>query len=117
MDNPIEPINDQITFKASILDYLGKFEGGIMVKVAIVIDENYFEAIFYYTEERCLITVDEELEEKYFGGIIEQWSEYKNLMKYLINHVVPWKEMFNSIDDVKIPNQPEQPYTSNPDTQ
>ena len=63
------------------------------------------------------VLTKKELEEKYFGGIIEQWSEYKNLMKYLINHVVPWKEMFNSIDDVKIPNQPEQPYTSNPDTQ
>jgi len=91
-------------FKASILDYLGKHEEGIMCRVSIVVDETYFEGIFYYTDKYLIITVDKELEENFFKCPIEQWESYEPLMQYLINQVVPWTEMINSCDPIDTSN-------------
>lgn len=93
--------NPSLKFKAAILDYMGKYDNGIMVKVSITVDSDYFEGIFFYNENQCLITVEEELETNYFGGPIEDWEDYVPLMQYLINHVVPWTEMINNIDPIE----------------
>lgn len=92
-------------FKASILDYLGKHDNGILCRVAIVLeDQKYFEGVFFYTDKYLIITVDKELEETYFKCPIEEWESYEPLMQYLINQVVPWGEMINSCDPVEVPN-------------
>ena len=89
-------------FKASILDYLGKYENGIMARVSIVIDDKYFEGIFYYTDTYLVLTVEKELEENIFHCPIEEWENYEPLMQYLINRVVPWSEMINSCDPISM---------------
>lgn len=90
-------------FKASVLDYMGKHENGIMTRVSIVIDESYFEGIFFYTNNYLVLTVDKELEENVLQCKIEEWESYEPLMQYLINNVVPWTEMINSCDPIEIP--------------
>jgi hypothetical protein len=87
------------TTKTSIIDYLGKFEGGIMVLISITLDSDYHEGIFYYTADSIVFNVDSGFEEK-IGCKIEQWSEYTNVIKTILKSVVPFNQMIGRIDDV-----------------
>ena len=49
---------------ASILDYLGKFEGGILVSVGLMYEVNFYNVIFYYTSDKMIITTDDNFKEK-----------------------------------------------------
>ena len=85
--------------KASILDYLGKFEGGIMVLVSLMCDGVYHEGVFFYTADQMVLNVDELVEQK-LGCAIEDWSGYPDLLKSILKTLVPYKEMITRIDDV-----------------
>lgn len=85
--------------KASILDYLGKFEGGIMVLCSLMCGDEYHEAMFFYTSDQMVLSVDESVEQK-IGCRIEDWSGYPDLLKSILKSLVPYNEMINRIDDV-----------------
>lgn len=85
--------------KTSILDYLGKFEGGIMVLIALSCDSEYYEGIFYYTSESIVFSVDDRFEEK-IGSKIEKWLGYSDLLRGILKDIVPFSQMINRIDDV-----------------
>lgn len=85
--------------KASILDYIGKIDKGILVLVSLVFENKYYEGMFFYTDEHILINVDDNLEEA-IGCKIENHKEYADILRFLIKNVVPWSEMLSRIDDV-----------------
>ena len=47
--------------KASILDYLGKYEGGILVSVCLTYKDKFYNSIFYYTDNQMTINVEESM--------------------------------------------------------
>lgn len=83
--------------KVSILDYLGKVEEGILVLISLVYLDKYYEGMFFYTDERILINVDEKLEEV-IECKIEEYEEYTDILRFLIKGVVPWGEMVTRLD-------------------
>jgi hypothetical protein len=91
------------TIKADVIDYMGKFEGGIMSMLDIVYNDKHYSGTFFYTEDTIALTVDDELEEEW-GYVIEDHIEYKRVVFDLLKRVVPHKELINSIDDVDLTN-------------
>jgi hypothetical protein len=85
--------------KSSILDYLGKFENGIMVLIALTCGSEYYEGVFFYNEESIVFSVDEKLEEK-LGSKIELWEGYSDLLRAILKNIVPYNQMINRIDDI-----------------
>ena len=69
--------------KPSVIDYLGKFEGGIFVKIGLIWQECFYDAIFYYTGDKMILTVDESMIEK-MGKFIEEHPDYLELMKKIM---------------------------------
>jgi hypothetical protein len=84
--------------KIDIIDYLGKYEGGVLALITIGLNEKYHEAVFYYTDSITLLTPDIALENE-LGCVIEKWEEYDKVIYYLIQNVVPCSEIMNMIDD------------------
>lgn len=85
---------------ASIIDYLGKYEGGILVSIGLMCnEEEYHDAIFYYTEDQMIINPDEEFKEKW--GDIENTDIYFALMESLINQVKPYEDIWETLEDVQ----------------
>jgi hypothetical protein len=85
-------------FEVSIIEYLGKVDGGILVLLGITYQSKYYESTFYYNEKDILLTISEDLEE--ITGEIKQYSEYTNILKDILKKVVPFTEMYDRIDDV-----------------
>lgn len=86
---------------ASILDYLGKYEGGIIVSVGLMYENTFYNGIFFYTEDKMIITVDDNLIDKI--GEIQETEYYLPLMESIINMVDPYE---NIISDLK-PYEPD----------
>ena len=84
--------------EVSILEYLGKFELGILVLVGINIDREYYDGTFYYDEENIVLTVSEEMEEKY--GDIKRNPQYPEVLKSLLKKLVPYNEIYNRLDPI-----------------
>ena len=85
--------------KSSILDYLGKFEGGIMVLVALTTSDNeYYEGVFFYNVDSIVLSIDERLEQK-LGCRVEEWPGYVGLLREILKNVVPYNQMIGRIDE------------------
>ena len=82
---------------ASILDYLGKFEGGILVSVGLMYEGNFYNGIFYYTSDKMIITTDDNFKEKV--GEIEMLEDYYSLMESIINMVEPYENIIGDLKD------------------
>lgn len=85
---------------ASVLDYLGKYEGGILVSVGLVYENTFYNSIFYYTSDKMIINVDDELTEKI--GNIETMDDYIPLMESIINMVEPYDKIINQVKDYDV---------------
>jgi len=86
--------------KASILDYIGKYEGGILTSVGLMFEGDFYDAIFYYTQNKMIITINEDMRNKI--GDIELHEDYIPLMESIINKVDPYEEMVDKLNDIKI---------------
>ena len=82
---------------ASVLDYLGKYEGGILVSIGLMYENQFYEAIFYYTENKMIITIDDSL--KNIIGDIETTEHYILLMESIINMVEPHEKILKDLKD------------------
>lgn len=82
---------------ASILDYLGKFEGGILVSIGLMAEGNFYNGIFYYTSDKMIVTVDDNFIETF--GDIEELESYLPLMESIINMVDPYEKIINELKD------------------
>ena len=87
--------------KTSVLDYLGKIEGSIIVLVSFVLNDKYYEGMFVYTNEKISLTTDDSLEND-LGCKIEKHEEYTDILRFLIKNVVPWNEMITRIDELDL---------------
>lgn len=85
--------------KADIIDYMGKYEGNIMVLLSLICDGEYTEGTIVYNEKDILLTVQHSVEDK-LGGPIEQWEGYKSLLESILSKLVPASELISRIDDV-----------------
>jgi choline kinase len=86
------------TISISILEYLGKVENGILVLIGVVHDKVYYEATFFYTEKDMILTISDDLEEVI--GDIKFHPEYSQILSELMKKVVPFDQLFDSIDPV-----------------
>jgi hypothetical protein len=87
-------------FEVSVLEYLGKFELGILVLISINHKLKYHEATFYYDAENICLTISEELE--FVVGDIKTHPEYGNLIKSILSKVVPYNQMYNRLDPLDV---------------
>ena len=85
---------------ASILDYLGKYENGILVSVGLMYKEKFYNSIFYYTENQMIINVEEKMTQD-MGYEIEQHKDYLQLLKSIIEKCEPFEEVIEQLDEIK----------------
>lgn len=83
---------------ADIIDYLGKYEDGVIVLISLGWQNKFYEATFFYKEEFLALIPDPQLEED-LGCDIEDWSDYEDLMISIIEKVVPYDEIISRIDN------------------
>ena len=82
---------------ASILDYLGKYEGGILVSIGLMYENKFYNAIFYYTSDKMIINIDDNLKNEI--GEIELTDDYIPLMESIIKMVEPYENIINDLSD------------------
>jgi hypothetical protein len=85
---------------ASILDYLGKYENGILVSVGLMYKDKFYNSIFYYTENQMIINVEEKMTED-IGCEIEKHKDYLPLLKFIIEKCEPFEEVIEKLDEIK----------------
>ena len=92
-------MSDEILMTADIIDYLGKYENGVLVLLSIGYKGNFSEGTIYYSNEMLSLTVDESIEEE-LGMKIELWDGYRDLLISILKKVVPYNEIINRLDEV-----------------
>jgi hypothetical protein len=90
---------DEITITADIVDYLGKYENGVLVLLSIGYKGEFTEGTIYYSNESLALTVDESIE-KDLDMPIELWKGYRDLLISILKRVVPYNEIINRLDDI-----------------
>jgi hypothetical protein len=86
--------------KADIVDYMGKYENGVLVLLSINCDGSFSEGTVFYTEDNLVLTVDQSVEDKV--GPIEEWSGYKDLLESIFKKLIPCSEISTRIDDLDL---------------
>lgn len=85
--------------KADIVDYMGRYETGVLVLINIGVDDNFYEGTLFYSDKDIVLTVDNSIEEK-LGSEIELWDGYKDLLESILSKLIPYEEISKRIDDV-----------------
>jgi hypothetical protein len=85
-------------FDFSVLEYLGKVEGGVLVLLSVIYERKYYEATFFYDEKNIIFTISDELES--MVGDIKKHPQYFECLRDILRKVVPHNEMFERIDPV-----------------
>jgi hypothetical protein len=85
-------------FEVSIIEYLGKFENGVLVLLGITHENQYYDATFFYTKEEIVLTISDEMEE--IVGDIKEHPQYKDLLLGILKKVLPYHDISERIDDV-----------------
>jgi hypothetical protein len=81
-----------------IIEYLGKFEDGVLVLISLNYEDNYYDTTFYYKENFVTLTIDEDLEQVI--GQIEFWPGYNNLVLDIMKKVIPYIEIITRLDEI-----------------
>jgi len=92
-------MENQLEITADILDYLGKYENGVLVILSIGYKGEFTEGTIYYSNEALTLTVDESIE-KDLDMPIELWKGYRELLVSILKKVVPYDEIINRLDDI-----------------
>ena len=87
--------------KFDVIEYLGKFEDGVMVLISLNYKDEYYDATFFYKEDFITLTVDERLED-ILECEIEKWSEYGQLIIDILKKVIPYEEIITRIDELDL---------------
>jgi hypothetical protein len=85
-------------FEFSVLEYLGKLENGVLAIISIKYKKSFYEGTFFYTDKDVVFTISEELQS--IVGNIKDHPNYYEYIKKLLRIVVPFNEIYNSIDPV-----------------
>lgn len=86
--------------KFDILEYLGKFEDGVLVLISLNYNDNYYDSTFFYKSNFVTLTIDEKLED--IIGEVEEWEGYDILIVDIMNKVVPYDEIISRLDLVDV---------------
>lgn len=84
---------------ADIIDYLGKYDNGVLVLLNINFNGKFSEGTIYYSMDTLALTVHESVE-KQLGTQIEFWPGYKDLVISILKRVVPYNEIINRLDEI-----------------
>ena len=84
---------------ASILDYIGKYDDGILVSIGLMYKSKYYDAIFFYTVNKMLITVEQSMIND-MKCQLEQHPDYVELMKSIILKCEPFDSVVDQLEDV-----------------
>jgi hypothetical protein len=90
---------EEIKITADVVDYLGKYENGVLVLLSIGYKGEFTEGTIYYSNEALALTVDESIE-KDLDMPIELWKGYRDLLISILKKVVPYNEIINRLDEV-----------------
>lgn len=90
---------DEIKITADVVDYLGKYEDGVIVLLSIGYKNQYTDGTLFYSDKMLALTVDESIEED-LNMPIELWPDYKELLVSILKRVVPYNEIINRLDEV-----------------
>lgn len=85
----------------SIIDYIGKYQEGILVSVGLMYKNKYYDSIFYYTVDKIFITTDRQFKEE-TGFHIQEHQDYFILMKSLIQQCEPFENIIDQLQDIEI---------------
>ena len=85
--------------KTDIVDYMGRYETGILVLINVGVDDKFYEGTLFYSNKDIVLTVDDSIEEK-LGTQIELWDGYKDLVENILSKLIPYEEISKRIDDV-----------------
>lgn len=85
-------------FNADILDYLGKFEDGVLVLITIQYEDVFYDATYFYNKEHLLLTISDDLEAK-LGIDIKSDPDYPDLIRLLLKKTIPYNEIINRLDE------------------
>jgi hypothetical protein len=82
-----------------VIDYLGKWMGGILTIVNLKVegDDNFYESVFYYTEDKVMLVPESKFEEIYYW--ISETEDYFLLIESLINQVEPHGDIIGNIGE------------------
>jgi hypothetical protein len=86
---------------ASIIDYLGKYEIGVLVSVGLMYEGQFYGGSLFYTDTQMNINVEDSLTEK-LGHQIEEHEEYLAILKYLIENVSPYEKIINQLEEINL---------------
>jgi hypothetical protein len=89
-------------FNATVLDYLGRFEDGVLVLVSIHYDGLYYDATYFYNDTHLVLTPCDELEE-HLGSDITSDPGYPDLIRLLLKKTIPYGEIINRLDEYTPP--------------
>jgi len=81
-----------------IIEYLGKFEDGVLVLISLNYEDNYYDTTFYYKDNFVTLTIDDDLEQ--IIGQVELWSGYNNLVLDIMKKVIPYDEILGRLDEI-----------------
>ena len=90
-----------IKITADIIDYLGKYDNGVLVLLSLNCNNSFTESTLYYSDKILVLTVDESVE-KEIGSVIELWPGYRELLISILKRVVPYNEIINRLDDIDV---------------
>jgi hypothetical protein len=85
----------------SILDYIGKYEGGVLVSIGLMCNDKFYSSIFYYTQDKMILNVEDNLLED-LGFYIEEHPEYLNILKSIIEKCEPYEVVIEQLEEIKI---------------
>ncbi len=82
-----------------IIEYLGKYEDGVIALISLKYEDSYYDATFFYKDEYVALTIDEDLES--IIGVVEEWEGYNDLVINIMNKVIPYDEIINRLDEIE----------------
>lgn len=85
----------------SVLDYIGRFEIGVLVSCGIMYESQFYGGILFYTENQMNINVEDALTQK-LGHPIEEDPEYLEILRILISKVEPFEKVFPNLPDIRM---------------
>jgi len=81
-----------------IIEYLGKYEDGVLALISLKYEDNYYDTTFYYKDNFVTLTIDDDLEQ--IIGQVELWSGYNNLVLDIMKKVIPSDEILGRLDEL-----------------
>jgi len=83
----------------TIIDYIGVIKGGVTILMSWIINDEYFEFIFWFDEKNDYkIYTEDNLNNKLGINDIYEWCQLENFIIYLNSIIPPKKEIFNEFN-------------------